>query len=137
MMASLGVSIVNAINGGEISTIVASSTMAVGMLMGSLMWPSLLRRYQKKCILAEEKHRKDRYTSYIAGIENNLLDKRERTVRLLNDSFCPSPEILSSMLDRSCLLKQELASKEIFFLVACHRGNIACGVAERGFRRKI
>lgn len=99
MMASLGVSIVNAINGGEISTIVASSTMAVGMLMGSLMWPSLLRRYQKKCILAEERHRKDRYTSYIAGIENNLLDKRERTVRLLNDSFCPSPEILSSMLD--------------------------------------
>lgn len=47
MLASLGVSVTNAISGGELSTIVASGMMAVGMLLGSLMWPSLLRSYQK------------------------------------------------------------------------------------------
>ncbi len=99
MLASLGVSITNAISGGELSTIVASGTMAVGMLLGSLMWPSLLRSYQKRRTLAEEAHRKNRYSSYIADIEKGLVAKRERTVRLLNDSLCPSPEILCSMLD--------------------------------------
>ena len=99
MLASLGVSITNAISGGELSSIVASGTMAVGMLLGSLMWPSLLRSYQKRKTLAEEAHRKNRYLSYIADMEKGLVAKRERTVRLLNDSLCPSPEILCSMLD--------------------------------------
>lgn len=99
MLASLGVSITNAINGGELSTIIASGTMAVGMLLGSLMWPSLLRSYQKRRTLAEENHRKNRYSSYITNIEKSLIAKKERTVRLLNDSLCPSPEILCAMLD--------------------------------------
>lgn len=99
MLASLSVSITNAISGGELPTIIASGTMAVGMLLGSLMWPSLLRSYQKRCILAEESHRKNRYSLYIADIEKSLIVKRERTVRLLNDLLCPSPEILCSMLD--------------------------------------
>lgn len=99
MLASLGVSITNAISGGQLSTIIASGTMAVGMLLGSLMWPSLLRSYQKRRTQADESHRKNRYTAYIAGIENGLIAKRDRTVRLLNDSLCPSPDVLCSMLD--------------------------------------
>lgn len=99
MLASLCVSITNAISGGELSTIVASGTMAAGMLMGSLLWPSLLRSYQKRRTLAEERHRKSRYSAYIADIEKGLIAKRDRTVRILNDSLCPSPEILCAMLD--------------------------------------
>lgn len=99
MLASLGVSITNAINGGQLSTIIVSGTMAAGMLLGSLMWPSLLRRYQKKRIAAEEFHRKNRYMSYISDIEKELVVKKDRTIRLLNNSLCPSPDILCSMLD--------------------------------------
>lgn len=99
MLASLGVSILNAISGGQLSTVIASGTMAVGMLLGSLMWPSLLRSYQKRRILAEESNRKKRYSLYIADIEKTIVEKRNRTVRVLNDNMCPSPEILCSMLD--------------------------------------
>lgn len=99
MLASLSVSLMNAISGGELSTIIASGTMAVGMLLGALMWPTLLRNYQKRCILADEEHRKQRYYSYIAYIEKQLISKRDRTIRILNDSMCPSPEILCTMLD--------------------------------------
>ncbi len=99
MLASLCVSITNAVSGGELSTIISSGTMAVGMLLGSLMWPSLLRSYQKRRTLAEENHRKSRYLAYIADIEKELIAKRERTVRILNDSLSPSPEILCSLLD--------------------------------------
>lgn len=99
MLASLGVSITNAVNGGALSTIIVSGTMAAGMLLGSLLWPSLLRRYQKKRIAAEEYHRKTRYMSYISDIEKELVVKKDRTVRLLNDTLCPSPDILCAMLD--------------------------------------
>lgn len=99
MLASLGVSISNAISGGQMSTIITSSTMAIGLLLGSLLWPSLLRNYQKRRTLSEENNRKKRYLSYISDIEKNLNSKRERTIRLLNDSLSPSPEILCCILD--------------------------------------
>lgn len=133
MLASLGVSITNAISGGELSTIIASGTMAVGMLLGSLMWPSLLRSYQKRRTLAEESHRKNRYLDYIADIEKDLIAKKERTVRILNDSLCPSPEVLCSMLDRESnkLRLWERSSKDEDFLA------VRMGLGSRPFDVKL
>lgn len=99
MLVSLGSSITNAISGGELSTIIASGTMAVGTLLGSIMWPSLLRNYQKRRVISEENYRKRRYSAYIANIEKELIAKRERTVRVLDDSLYPSPMTLCAMLD--------------------------------------
>ena len=99
MLANVGTSVSNAIQGGNLTSIIASGTMAVGMLLGSLMWPMLLRNYQKKRVIAEEKYRKERYTSYILDIEKELISKRDQTVRLLNDTLNPSPEVLCSFLD--------------------------------------
>lgn len=131
MLASLGVSITNAINGGALSTIIVSGTMAVGMLLGSLMWPSLLRRYQKKRVIAEEYHRKTRYMSYIADIEKELVVKRDRAVRLLNDSLCPSPEILCAMLDseqNKLRLWERSSEDEDFLEVRMGQGNRPFGI---------
>lgn len=99
MITSLGVTIVNAVTGGELSTIIVSGTMAASMLLGSLMWPTLLRRYQKKRIAEEEYERKSRYLSYISDIEKELITKRNRTIRLLNDCLSPAPDVLCSFLD--------------------------------------
>ena len=99
MLASIGVSITNAISGGELSSLIASGTMAGGMLLGSLLWPSLLRSYQKRRTLAEERHRKSRYSAYIADVEKTFITKRDRNVRVLNDYLSPSPEVLCSFLD--------------------------------------
>lgn len=133
MLASLGVSITNAISGGELSTIIASGTMAVGMLLGSLMWPSLLRSYQKRRTLAEESHRKTRYSAYIADIEKDLIARRERTIHVLNDSLCPSPEVLCSMLDseRNKLRLWERSSEDEDFLA------VRMGLGNRPFEVQL
>ena len=133
MLASLSVSIVNAINGGELSTIIASGTMAVGMLLGALMWPTLLRSYQKRRTLADEEHRKKRYSSYIADIEKKLISKRDRTIRILNDSMCPSPEILCAMLDSDInkLRLWERSHEDVDFL------DVRMGLGNRPFEVKI
>jgi len=141
MLASLGVSITNAISGGELSTIIASGTMAVGMLLGSLMWPSLLRSYQKRRTLAEESHRKNRYSAYIADIEKDLIAKRERTIRVLNDSLCPSPEVLCSMLDsesNKLRLWERSSEDEDFLAVRMGLGNrpfeVQLKIPKQGFQ---
>lgn len=99
MLASLGVSISSALSGGNLATLITSATMAAGMLLGALMWPSLLRSYQKRRRIAEEQHRKARYTAYIAEMEEKLSAKADRAVRLLNDTLSPGPEALCALLD--------------------------------------
>lgn len=99
MLASLSVAVFSAINSGNTATLIASGTMAVGMLLGSLMWPSLLRNYQKRSIMAEEKLRNKKYSIYISDIEKMLKSKAERFSRILNESLNPSPSIMCSFLD--------------------------------------
>lgn len=133
MLASMGVSIAGAISGGQTATILVSATMAVSMLAGSIMWPSLLRNYQKKRMLEEEVRRKQRYSSYIAEIEKELSMKKERAVRLLNDSLCPSPHILYSMLDneKNKIRLWERSYEDDDFL------DVRIGLGERPFDVKI
>ena len=99
MLASVSISVFNAVKGGNMAAVVASGTMAVGMLAGSLLWPSLLRNYQKKKIAAEEAYRKSKYSSYIAEIEDQLIAKTERAARILNETLYPAPETLCAFLD--------------------------------------
>lgn len=99
MLASVGISVSNAIQGGNLGSLIASSMMAVGMLLGSLMWPMLLRNYQKQNAAIEEANRQTRYQEYINRIDKQLSTKYDRAVHLLNDSITPSPEALCSLLD--------------------------------------
>lgn len=99
MLASLSVSIFSAISGGNMATVIASGTMAAGTLLGSLMWPSLLRSYQKKTIQSEEILRKNKYLTYISDIEEKIIAKVDRSSRILNESLNPSPDVLCSFLD--------------------------------------
>lgn len=99
MLVSLSISIISAINGGNPLTVVTSATMAVGMLLGSLMWPSLLRNYQKRKLIADEKYRKEKYSSYIAEREKLLAGKVERSRRILGEILNPSPEFLCTLFE--------------------------------------
>lgn len=99
MLASFSISIANAISGGNIATVISSGIIAVGMLVGSLLWPMLIRNYQKRMAQAQEVYRQEKYTHYINEIENELSSISDRSIRLLNQTLKPSPESLCSFLD--------------------------------------
>lgn len=133
MLASLGVSVTSAMSGGGMSTVIASGVMAVGMLAGSLLWPMLLRSYQKRSVLAEDKYRKSRYSSYIAEIEKKLAAKTDRAVRLLNDSLSPTPDYLCALLDNESnrLRLWERSYEDADFLA------VRLGLGQRAFGIKL
>ena len=100
MLASLGVTISNAINGSGGGSLITSSVMAVSMLAGALLWPGLLRRYNKKQEQKNEAHRVNRYTSYLRDKEIEIKGKYERNVRILNENLMPSPRDLSDFIQK-------------------------------------
>lgn len=133
MLASLSFTISNAIQGGNTGRIVASGFMAGGMLLGALLWPTLIRKYQKKRASEKEKYRKERYTSYIAEIEDKLIAKTDRSMRLMNEVLNPGPNELCSCFDNetNMLRLWERSIGEEDFL------NVRLGLGSRPFSVNI
>lgn len=133
MFASLAVSISNAINKGDRTTLIVSLVMAIGMLLGAIMWPMLLRRFQNKTVHIAEEHRKSRYLSYLFDIEQKLIAKTDRSIRLLKDILNPAPDVLSSLLETetSRLRLWERSYNDEDFLA------VRIGTGERPFDVKI
>lgn len=98
MMASFGVTLANALNGGNISSTITGGVMVISMLLGSLMWPSLLRNYNKRQEIANEKYRVEKYRYYLSEKEAEIKKSYERNCRIWNENLLPAPGRLSQII---------------------------------------
>lgn len=123
MLASLGVTVSNALNGGGTGSLVTSGVMALSMLAGALLWPSLLRRYNKKQEAKNELYRKKRYTAYLSEKESEIKNKYERNIRVLNENLMPSPETLASFIcEKNRRLWERTPKDDDFLKIRLGRG---------------
>ncbi|MBR2944726.1 MAG: type VII secretion protein EssC [Clostridia bacterium] len=125
MLASVGITIANAVKGNGIASVITSSVMAVSMLAGALLWPVLLRRYNKKQERLNEEYRIKRYELYLAEKEGEIKEKHERNARVLKESAMPSPADTSKFIfDRNRRLWERVPTDEDFLLVRLGVGEI-------------
>lgn len=78
-MASLTTAIFavnNALVTGNISGAVPSIVMSGSMVLGTVMWPVLTKRYEKKRSRKKEKLRQEKYQQYIKEMEDRLEDTK-------------------------------------------------------------
>ena len=116
MMVSLGVAISNAMNGGNTGTLITSAVMAVSMLLGALLWPTLMRRYNKKQDMTHEAYRVARYSAYLEERENLIRKKYERNIRVLNENLMPGPDALRDIAEKQDHRLWERSPKDPDFL---------------------
>ncbi len=133
MLASTALSIFSAANGGNLLSILGSAFVAVGMLIGTFLWPTLLRSYQKRSIKAEEKFRVEKYNQYINKIDKELEKKRERSIALLNNELYPDPGTLLKYLDNDRMMFHlwERSTEDSDFLL------VRLGLGQRDFNVKL
>lgn len=127
MLASVGVTIANVLNDGGIGSLITSGVMAVSMLAGALLWPSLLRKYNKKQEEKNEQYRRERYSAYLTEKENEIKSKYERNSRILNEYLLPSPDTLASFVREKNHRLWERTPKDRDFL------KIRLGIGEGAF----
>lgn len=100
MLVSMGVAINNATNGGNTGTLITSVVTAISMLLGALLWPTLMRRYNKKQAQKYEDYRVARYTAYLNEKESLIQKKYDRNVRILNEILIPGPAVLRDIAEK-------------------------------------
>lgn len=131
MLASLGVTISNALNGGQIGSLITSGVMCVSMLAGALLWPNLLRKYTKRQEEANEKYRQEKYAAYLTTKEREIHSKYERNARVLNETLMPSPDALVSFaVEQNRRLWERVPADDDFL-------SIRLGIGEREFAVEI
>lgn len=131
MMASFGVTLSNALNGGNISSTITGGVMVISMLLGALMWPSLLRNYNKRQEAANEKYRIEKYRQYLSEIETEIKKTYDRNARIWNENLLPDIKSLSKIiLSRSINLWERAANDEDFL-------EVRLGIGVRLFETEI
>ncbi len=137
-LASVGVAVSNVVNGGGMGSLITSGVMAVSMLAGALLWPSLLRNYNKRQEEANELYRRQKYTAYLEEKEKEILEKYQRSTRVLSENYMPGPALLSSFIQkRSRRLWERTPSDEDFLNLRLGLGELDFDVEIQGPRKSF
>ena len=62
------ISLINGINGGNMASVIPTLLMSVSMLLGTVLWPLLTKRHEKKQRIANENRRQEKYLEYLSEI---------------------------------------------------------------------
>lgn len=113
-MASLSTGIFavsNAISLGNISSAMPSIVMSFSMLLGTVMWPILSKRYEKKRKKANEEKRQIKYGRYLDQREKQISECANDQIKIWNENF---PDI------NECLRRIEKVDARLFERTISH-----------------
>lgn len=95
-ITSLGtgvLSVVNVIsNHGDMMQAVPTLMMSFSMLLGSVMWPILTKKHEKKVRIKNEKLRQQKYLAYLDSVRDNIKRKCKEQSDILNENLITNTE---------------------------------------------
>ncbi len=96
-------------NGGEITQALPTLLMSVSMLLGTVMWPILTKKHEKKTKIKAEKLRQEKYLAYLDSIRDEIKRKSKEQSDILFENLVP----LEDCADRIAEEKQNLWERSI------------------------
>lgn len=95
--ASTGIFTLNNVlaQGGEISSAMPSLIMSGSMLLGTVLWPILTKRYEKKQKRKNEQIRQDKYLHYLDSVRDEIRMNCHQQADLLKQNVLSSDECLT------------------------------------------
>ena len=96
-------------NGGNITQALPTLLMSVSMLMGTILWPILTKRYEKKQRVKNELKRQKKYLAYLDEIRDEIKRCCKEQSDILNENLVDPNECVS----RVCEVKSNLWERTI------------------------
>lgn len=88
-------SVVNAISSGNAGAAIPSVVMSLGMLSGTLLWPTLTKNYQKKISEKKEADRQSSYKSHLSKMEKQIEEEIHHQEKVLKINAPTCAELLN------------------------------------------
>ncbi len=95
------ISVMNIVNsGGQVSSALPTLLMSFSMLLGTVLWPILTKKYEKKQRIKNENKRQIKYLAYLDSIRDEIKRKCKEQSDILNENLI-TPEECSNRIAES------------------------------------
>lgn len=94
----------NAIQNDNIASAIPSIVMSISMLVGTILWPILTKRYEKKRALKNEQKRQNKYKGYLQIIKKNIDVEAEKQRKILNENYLTVKECSDIVMQKKSTL---------------------------------
>lgn len=85
----------NAIRTGNISSAIPSIVMSMSMLLGTVLWPVIAKRYERKKAAENERKRQYKYRNYLSDRRNEIEQEIQKQKKILEENFLTNEECQS------------------------------------------
>ncbi len=96
-IATASYSIYNAVQNGNIMSAIPSMAMAISMMLGTILWPIISKKYEKKRNKRNEEKRIKKYGEYLKSIERMASDEVKKETEIIEENN-NSPEYWSDII---------------------------------------
>ncbi|XID94296.1 type VII secretion protein EssC [Paenibacillaceae bacterium WGS1546] len=104
-------------SGGSVRNALPTLVMSSSMLIGTILWPILTRRHEKKKAKRREKQRQEKYVAYLHEVGREIENESERQSRILHENHVTIDDCVSRIRLRQRNLWERTSSQNDFLKV--------------------
>ncbi|MBQ4260132.1 MAG: type VII secretion protein EssC [Lachnospiraceae bacterium] len=111
-------------NGGDMTQALPTIIMSLGMLLGTVLWPILTKKYEKKQKVKNEKIRQEKYLAYLDQIRDEIKRKCKEQSDILIENLVSPEECADRIADVSTKLWERVNGQSDFLKLRLGKGDI-------------
>lgn len=127
-MASMGtgaISVMNTLNNnGSIMTAMPTVIMSGSMLLGTILWPILTKKHEKKDKIAHEKMRQEKYFQYLNEVKDRIKREANEQKHILEENLISSQDCIQQIRQRDRRLWERMPVHEDFLRLRVGTGEL-------------
>lgn len=118
-------SVINVIgNNGDIMQALPTMIMSMSMLIGTVLWPILSKRHEKKTRIANEQKRQEKYLAYLDEIRDEIKRKSKEQSDILFDNLISPEECFSRIAETKTNLWERVTGQSDFLQLRLGTGSL-------------
>ena len=109
-------------SGGELKQALPTLFMSISMLLGTILWPILTKRHEKKKKAAVEKERQEKYLAYLDSVRDDIRRKCKEQSEILAENIVTLDECISYISEKQRTLWERILGQNNFLRLRLGRG---------------
>ncbi len=112
-------------NGGDVMQAMPTLVMSFSMLLGTVLWPILTKKYEKKQKLRNEKKRQEKYLAYLDRIRDEIKRTCKEQSDILEENLISPDECAQRIANVSANLWERMIGQSDFLTLRLGKGRIS------------
>lgn len=115
-------------NGGDFTQVLPTLVMSVSMLLGTVLWPILTKRHEKKEKIKNEKKRQEKYLAYLNDIGDIIKSTGKVQSEILFENHVPQEECVERIIRQKTNLWERVIGQKDFLKLRLGIGNVPMNI---------